>query len=95
MSFLKSVLATIRKLDLSAIAQTAFSGLGWFGRIIGGVLAKLAEAILDKQIQKAEDGIEQKESDKVIEQKAEQNATRMEQAATDDDFDNAARDSLK
>jgi hypothetical protein len=91
----RTVLEAIRKINLAAIGAPLLAGFGWIWKIVGGLALKILDSIKDSLIKQAEDSIDQTESDKQIEQKAKDNAAKMEQATTDDEFDSAARDSIK
>ena len=94
MEYLKSLLATIRKINLTAIGKNALTGFGWLGRTVGGFFMGMLEAVVDAQIKKGEQAIDTKVSDNKIDEEAKQDVEQINQATTDDEFDAAARKSL-
>lgn len=99
MNTLKRLLTFIRSINLTAIATAALTGVsgawGWAARVVGPFVFRFLEGLLDNAIKRGEDSIDQTEADKELEKKAKQNTEGINNAKTDDDFDNAARDSLK
>jgi hypothetical protein len=95
MKFLKSVLIFIREIDLTAIGKTFLTGFGWGARFLGGIAMRIVEKVIDKQIKKGEDNLDVSIKDQEIEARAKANADKIAGTTTDEDLDNAFRDSLK
>ena len=92
---IKRALEYLRNLDLTAIGKSILAKWGFFASLVGGWILKFLEKIVDQKIKDAEDAIEIKEKDEVIAVERHKKAEAIENAKTDDEFDDAVRDSLK
>lgn len=99
METLKALLKTFRELNLTAIAQRLLTKLGGFwgllARILGVFFLRFIEKLIDQQIKKAEDAIDEQKTAQELKDRAKANADKINEAKTDDELDDAFRDSLK
>ena len=90
----KRALEFLRNIDLTRIGKGILSKWGFIASFFGGLLLKFIEKVVDQKLKDAEDNLGIQEADKKIEEKAEQNLKKINEAKTDEDFDQAIRDSL-
>ncbi len=95
MSFVKRCLTFIRGLNLTAISKLFLSSQSWVTRFFASIFFKKVEVQVDRGLGQIEDTIDAKVEDQVIEQTAQAKVEQIMKAETDEELDEAFRDSLR
>lgn len=93
---LKRAIEALRNLDLTGIGKSFISKTwGFIASFFGGFILKFLEKLFDRKLKDAEDALDVKEADKEIEVDRTKKAEAIKNAETDEQIDDAFRDSLR
>lgn len=95
MELKKRLLELIKSLNLTAIGKIMLSGWGWFARLLGGLMLRAAEKLLDRKLGDAIDNIDVAIKDEEVAKDRAAKADAIRKAETDEAIDEAFRDSLR
>lgn len=95
MEFKKRLLEIIRAIDFTLLGKALLSGASTVARFLGGLMLRAVEKILDRKLGDAIDNVDVEIKDQAIEKDREAKAQAVKEAKTDDEIDEAFRNSLK
>ncbi len=95
-SFLRATLGFIRSIDFATIITGALAGLGgWWGKILSFIARPVIKSVEDKIDEQIAQYETEEKSDAEIDKKAEESVEKISKAKTDEEVDEAFRDSLR
>lgn len=95
MEFKKRFLELIKKINFTLIGKAILRAYGWGAQLLGGFLLRAAEKLLDRKIGDEIDKIDVAIKDQEIARASEARAKKIKEAKTDEELDEAFRDSLR